>query len=162
MENASMKLIRHNLECSRILKPGGTIALSAWKNAFWGAIIKAALDTIPEDLPFPEGSGVLRLIHDEPWDSELFVRSQLEQGGFTDIHINVMSKQILMGVDEFLKVQDMMLPLVLSRCWTQELREKHEKRVPAVLRQYLEDKYGPDGSVVIEPVAIIATARKPL
>ncbi|KAK9599540.1 hypothetical protein V6Z90_000973 [Aspergillus fumigatus] len=152
--NAALK------ECFRILASGGILASSTWQNFNWIPIMKAAIETIPGNLPFPTQKEFIAL-HNAGWDSESYIQSELEKLGFRDVKVIPVPKETSIPIDEFFEVCMMIIPYLLPKFWTEEQRESHEKDVPMVLRQYLQDTYGANGQVPLEAVALITTALKP-
>ncbi|KAF7163175.1 hypothetical protein CNMCM5623_008245 [Aspergillus felis] len=152
--NAALK------ECFRILASGGTLATSTWQRFTWIPIMKAAIGTMPGNVPFPTQEEFLAL-HSTGWDSESYIQSELEKVGFRDVKVTAVPKETSMPISEFLEVCMMIMPYLLPKFWTEEQRELHEKDVPMVLRRYLQDNYGASGQVPLEAVALITTALKP-
>ncbi|GFF40742.1 demethylmenaquinone methyltransferase [Aspergillus udagawae] len=146
-------------ECFRILASGGILATSTWQRFTWIPIMKAAIETMPGKLPFPTQEEFLAL-HSTGWDSESYIQSELEKVGFRDVKVTAVPKETSLPISEFLEVCMMIIPYLLPKFWTEEQRELHEKDVPMVLRQYLQDNYGASGQVPLEAVALITTALK--
>jgi hypothetical protein len=121
--------------------------------------MKAAIETMPGKLPFPTQEEFLAL-HSTGWDSESYIQSELEKVGFRDVKVTAVPKETSLPISEFLEVCMMIIPYLLPKFWTEEQRELHEKDVPMVLRQYLQDNYGASGQVPLEAVALITTALK--
>ncbi|RAK99170.1 gliotoxin thiomethyltransferase [Aspergillus ibericus CBS 121593] len=147
-------------ECFRILQPGGILATSTWKISTWFVLIKEAIDGMPSDLKFPTMKEFLAL-HNEGWDEESFVKERFEEEGFQDVKVTAVTRETSLTIDEFMDVSQMILTIVIGAVWTPEQREQHEADVPGVVRKFLEERFGVDGVVNMEPVAVIAVGRKP-
>ncbi|EAL93407.1 conserved hypothetical protein [Aspergillus fumigatus Af293] len=158
--NALPELSRRQRRLERILASGGILASSTWQNFNWIPIMKAAIETIPGNLPFPTQKEFIAL-HNAGWDSESYIQSELEKLGFRDVKVIPVPKETSIPIDEFFEVCMMIIPYLLPKFWTEEQRESHEKDVPMVLRQYLQDTYGANGQVPLEAVALITTGLKP-
>ncbi|RHZ64056.1 hypothetical protein CDV55_107177 [Aspergillus turcosus] len=152
--NAALK------ECFRILASGGILASSTWQRFTWIPIMKAAIETMPGNLPFPTHEEFLAL-HSTGWDLASYIQSELEKVGFRDVKVTAVPKEKAMPIDEFLEVCKMIMPYLLPKLWTEQQRELHEKDVPMVLQRYLQENYGASGQVPLESVALITTAVKP-
>jgi hypothetical protein len=122
--------------------------------------MKAAIGTMPGNLPFPTQEEFLAL-HNTGWDSATYIQSEFEKVGFRDVKVTAVPKEKAMPIDEFLEVCKMIMPFLLPKFWTREQRELHEKDVPMVLQRFLQDNYGASGQVPLEAVALITTAVKP-
>lgn len=122
--------------------------------------MKAAIETMPGNLPFPTHEEFLAL-HSTGWDSASCIQSELEKVGFRDVKVTAVPKEKAMPIDEFLEVCKMIMPYLLPKFWTEQQRELHEKDVPMVLQRYLQENYGASGQIPLESVALITTAVKP-
>ncbi|KAL4897897.1 S-adenosyl-L-methionine-dependent methyltransferase [Aspergillus ambiguus] len=147
-------------ECLRILQPGGTLAISNWQLPEWIVIAKAAVETMPGNLPFPTVKEFLSKLN-EGWDSEEPTRAHLQREGFDAIEVETVTQKISLPQSTLVELIIPILPFILSHFWTQEQRKEYEKDIPTALQRYLAERYGADGDVLVEPRVIIATARKP-
>ncbi|KAL4903636.1 hypothetical protein BDW74DRAFT_155877 [Aspergillus multicolor] len=147
-------------ECLRVLKPSGVFAATAWKHVPQMSITLASFSSLQPDLPLPKASEFVPQLL-KGWDSETTVQSQIEAAGFTDVKITPVTAKVAMPIAEFVELTKSMVPALLGRLWTQEQREEHEGRVPEVMTKWLESEYGVGGSVPLEPIALVVTAKKP-
>lgn len=115
---------------------------------------------MPGNLPFPTVKEFLGCLN-EGWDTESHTQSELEKAGFDNVQVTTVSQKMTVSVADVVQLVVGILPVVLSNFWTPKQREEHEKDVPVVLKQYLEEQYGPDGVVPLEPRVVIATGQKP-
>ncbi|PLB33453.1 gliotoxin thiomethyltransferase [Aspergillus candidus] len=146
-------------ECFRILKPGGTLAISTWQSTDWLTLIESAIMTIPDNLPFPSTKEFFAL-YSRGWHSKSYVRAQLETAGFRHVQTTSVNKQISLPISEFMEVVMSIVPVVAIRFWTQEQRTRYQGDVPGVVRRYLEGRFGVLGLVVLEPWALVTTGLK--
>ncbi|KAL7653959.1 S-adenosyl-L-methionine-dependent methyltransferase [Aspergillus phoenicis ATCC 13157] len=147
-------------ECFRILQSGGVLATSTWRTSSWLVIMKEAIETTPWNVKFPTMKEFLAL-HNEGWDNESFVKARFEEEGFEDVEVTVVQRETSLTIAEFMEVGGGMIPIVTGAFWTPEQREKYEAKAPVVIREYLEEKFGADGVIRMEPVAVLAVGRKP-
>ena len=161
-----------------MLKPGGTIAFSTWKEsewrpqkpsickdtnplkAGWIPIARKAIESISKDLPFPGSAELLAALSDGEWHSVAWIKSQLEQRGFEDIEVRVETATTSLESSVFVDMTMFMLPVVMKYFWSEEQREKYESEVRTALAKAVEDIFGRDQDTVTEWEAIISTARK--
>lgn len=124
-------------------------------------VFKQALETIPENLPFPTTEGFLALLSRGEWNSVPWIESQLRQRGFENIIVKANNKTVSLTGPEFVEMTMLMFHLIAKSLWTENQREAHEGKVRPALEKYLEERYGKDGLVPLEWTAILSTARKP-
>lgn len=123
---------------------------------------KAAIERMPPgNLSFPSPKEFLAIFN-EGWDSESYVRIQFEQEGFEDVKTAAVAKYMQITIPEFMQLISPIIGAGTGKFWTQAQRNEHEKDVLPAIRRYLEETYGEDRLVPLEPVAVLATARKPL
>ncbi|CAG7968422.1 unnamed protein product [Penicillium olsonii] len=147
-------------ETVRMLKPGGTIAFSTWKETGWIPIARKAIESISRDLPFPGSAELLAVLSDGEWHSVAWIKSQLVQRGFEDIDVRVETATTSLESSVFVDMTMFMLPVVMKYFWSEEQREKYEPEVRTALVKSVEDIFGRDQDTVTEWEAIISTARK--
>ncbi|KAL2808218.1 S-adenosyl-L-methionine-dependent methyltransferase [Aspergillus granulosus] len=152
--NAALK------ETFRILKPGGMIASATWEHVPWITIVKHAITTISPDLYYPDSDEFIKTVS-QGWEAEASIESLLKDEGFTDIHVRSITRSISLSIADLVELSLAILPALLARYWTQEQRDVYAEQVSGALQQYLEQEYGVDALVPLEPIGIIATARKP-
>ncbi|KAJ5569652.1 uncharacterized protein N7459_009082 [Penicillium hispanicum] len=149
-------------ESWRILQPGGTLAFSTWIQPGWVPVIKRAIETHPDNLPWPTTEEFLTTLGNGEWNSPRWIESQLRHRGLEDIHAMVITKSISLSVAELVEMTMIMIPMVAKHFWTEDQREKSSGNVRPALEKYLEDTYGKEGQVPMEWTAILSTARKPV
>ncbi|KAL2012609.1 hypothetical protein VTN00DRAFT_134 [Thermoascus crustaceus] len=79
-------------ECLRMLKPGGTIAFSTWKEPGWMRDIGAAVATMPGNLPFPSLQELSAAVGKGQWHHESW--EKIEQHDFENIQVSVVPETI--------------------------------------------------------------------
>ncbi|RAH59785.1 methyltransferase [Aspergillus piperis CBS 112811] len=147
-------------ECFRILQSGGVLATSTWRTSSWLVIMKEAIETTPWNVKFPTMKEFLAL-HNEGWDDEAFVKARFEEEGFEDVEVIAVQRETSLTVSEFMEIGEGMIPIVTGAFWTPEQREMYEAKAPVVIREYLEERFGAEGVVRMDPVAVLAVGRKP-
>lgn len=120
----------------------------------------SSLESLSSELPLPDVEQFQKGLS-KGWDSESHVKSVLEEVGFTDVNVTAVTDHASVPIAEFVELNRTFLPVVLGQFWTEEQREKHLGRVPDVMKQWLEEKFGVDGMVPLGPTAIVVTAKKP-
>ncbi|KAL2831902.1 S-adenosyl-L-methionine-dependent methyltransferase [Aspergillus pseudoustus] len=147
-------------ESFRILKPGGMIASATWKHVPWFTLVKDAIATISPDLYFPDSDDFVKATS-RGWQAVSAIESLLKKEGFADVQVTSVTKSLSIPIADLVELNMSILPALLAKYWTQEQRDEYEGRVSEALQLYLEEKYGAGALVPVEPVGIIATARKP-
>ncbi|KAL3447537.1 S-adenosyl-L-methionine-dependent methyltransferase [Aspergillus insuetus] len=146
-------------ESFRTLRSGGILASATWKHVPWITHMKRAIETISSDLHWPDSEQFVKATS-RGWEAETAIESLLKKEGFTDVQVTTVTKTIELPIAEVVDLSVSILPALLSKYWTEEQRDEYAERVPAAVQQYLEQKYGVGALVPLEPVGIIATARK--
>ncbi|GAQ34874.1 methyltransferase [Aspergillus niger] len=126
----------------------------------WLVIMKEAIEATSWNVKFPTMKEFLAL-HNEGWDDEAFVKARFEEEGFEDVEVIAVQRETSLTVSEFMEVGEGMIPIVTGAFWTPEQREMYEAKAPVVIREYLEEKFGAEGVVRMDPVAVLAVGRKP-
>ncbi|XRM39035.1 hypothetical protein ABZX51_002416 [Aspergillus tubingensis] len=147
-------------ESFRILQSGGVLATSTWRTSSWLVIMKEAIEATSWNVKFPTMKEFLAL-HNEGWDDEAFVKARFEEEGFEDVEVTAVQRETSLTVSEFMEIGEGMIPIVTGAFWTPEQREMYEAKAPVVIREYLEEKFGAEGVVRMDPVAVLAVGRKP-
>jgi len=150
------------IECHRILKPGGTFALSTWYNENWITIVRDALSQLP-GLPFwPQTSDELISTWSQgPWENPHYVQAMLHRKGFVDIDVKIKSITIeLKDANDFYEVYDAFIEWVCDRYWTEEEKRVCKPLLRDAVVGYFEKKFGVGKAFGIEKVCILATAKK--
>ncbi|KAJ5816217.1 hypothetical protein N7447_008450 [Penicillium robsamsonii] len=147
-------------ETARMLQPGGTIAFSTWIEPGWMAIARAAIESMPGDLCFPETPKLLAVITDGQWDSKPWIESQLEELGFQDTEVRPTTIKLTLTSPVFVDMSMLMFPMMMNSFWTEKQREENKDKVRPALEKYVENVYG-SGNIDTEWVAILSSARKP-
>ncbi|KAJ0423506.1 S-adenosyl-L-methionine-dependent methyltransferase [Aspergillus carlsbadensis] len=146
-------------ECLRVLQPKGTLAISVWKEGNWFPITRAAIATLPGNLPYPSQTE-LNSIYNTGWDDPARITDFLAEAGFTDIDVTTGEKRIAMPLEDLAEACLMVNPIILGRFWTQEQRNRSAHLVSAAVKRYIEELFGKEGPGYLEATAIIAVARK--
>jgi hypothetical protein len=95
----------------------------------WFPITRAAIATLPDNLPYPS-QAELNSIHNSGWDDPWRIAEFLADAGFTDIDVTTGDKKIAMALDDLAEACLMVNPIILGRFWTQEQRDKYAHLVP--------------------------------
>ncbi|KAL4931303.1 gliotoxin thiomethyltransferase [Aspergillus undulatus] len=147
-------------ECLRILQPGGTYASTNWKTTPQIAIMLSSLEALTPELPLPDAEQFQKNIRKD-WDDEAVIKSALENIGFTEVKVTPVTDKVSFPIAEFVEMNKSFTPAFLGRFWTKEQQEQHAGRVPDVMQEWLEKKFGVDGVVTLEPTVMVVTAKKP-
>ncbi|OCT48165.1 putative UbiE/COQ5 family methyltransferase [Cladophialophora carrionii] len=149
-------------ELLRVLKPGGTLAMSSWKRVGWIDDVQAAIATDPEIPAFPTHDEFRKLMNTGGvWDGPAWIKDTVTQAGFVDVDVKeVPHTSVLDTVEEFARMMVGMVGLVQSRIWTQEQREKFKERADEAVVSYMRQKYQ-EGEIRWDWIAFLTTARKP-
>ncbi|KAL3483395.1 S-adenosyl-L-methionine-dependent methyltransferase [Aspergillus germanicus] len=142
-------------EALRVLQPKGTLAI--FSN--WFPITRAAIATLPGNLPFPS-QAELNSIYNSGWDDPSRIAEYLAEAGFTDIEVTTGDKKIAMPLDDLAEACLMVNPIILGRFWTQEQRDRYAHLAPGAVTRHIEGLFGKEGPGFLEATAIIAVARK--
>ncbi|KAF7169580.1 hypothetical protein CNMCM5623_002222 [Aspergillus felis] len=143
----------------RILQPGGTLTMSTWQQTEWLSILEAAVATIPGNLPFPTTKEFMSCTN-AGWDTEEYVECRLKDAGFQKVQVTTVSKKFEVSVEDMMKIAEPVVPIITTKWWSAEQRERHEQEVVPVLKRYLEKTYGAGGLIPQEWVAVFATGQK--
>ncbi|KAJ5554933.1 hypothetical protein N7461_003403 [Penicillium sp. DV-2018c] len=146
-------------ETVRMLQPGGTIAFSTWIEPGWVSVARRAIESMPGNLPFPKVEKVVTGMSDGHWNSESWIKAQLEERGLQEINVCVEKDRLTLTPSIFLEMTMLILPIMLTSVWTEEQRKKNADNVRPALERYLKNTFG-DGDIETEWVAILSTARK--
>ncbi|KAL5341884.1 S-adenosyl-L-methionine-dependent methyltransferase [Aspergillus crustosus] len=147
-------------ETLRIIQPGGTLGFTTWADLTWIPLVRAALDNLSPHLPFPTAQEFLSSLGNGDWASVSWIESQLHERRLTDIHVQAHKKTVSFSVQAFVDVTMLIVANLIRRDWTERQIEEYADKVGPALTEYLEDKAGEAGEVVVEFKAIVATARK--
>lgn len=128
--------------------------------AGWIAIARAAIASIPGDLPFPETQELMSSFTDGKWYSAPWIESQLKERGFQDLRVRTSKVTLTLTSSVFIDMTMLMLPSMIKSFWTDKQREENEDKLRPTLEKYSRDAFG-DGDIQTEWVAILSTARKP-
>jgi hypothetical protein len=139
------------------LHPQDTLLTTVSGN--WFPITRAAIATLPGNLPYPSQTE-LNSIYNSGWDDPERIAEFLAEAGFTDIDVTTGDKKIAMPLDDLAEACLMVNPIILGQFWTQEQRDQYAHLVPGVVKRYIESLFGKEGTGYLEATAIIAVARK--
>ncbi|RAL16443.1 gliotoxin thiomethyltransferase [Aspergillus homomorphus CBS 101889] len=146
-------------ESYRILKPDGALAISTWKNPTWISLLRSAILGMSADLSFPTTEEFLAM-HNEGWDAESFVKTEFEKAGFKEVKVTTVTEQVQIPISPFLELSRSMLDLVIEKSWTQDQRKQYGAEAPGALQRFLEERFGVDGLITMEPSAVLALGTK--
>jgi SAM-dependent methyltransferase len=150
-------------ECYRVIKPGGTFALSVWHTENWSLDVRDAITHLPGLPAWPETSVELTNSWAQgPWENTHYVRSMLHRRGFVDVDVQTKSIQIpLKDAEDFYEVYDAFIEWVTDRYWTEEEKKACKPLLRETVVRHMENKYGRGKPFAIEKVCILATAKRP-
>ncbi|KAL6247979.1 hypothetical protein RBB50_005327 [Rhinocladiella similis] len=149
-------------ECSRMLKPGGILAMNSWETVGWMSDIRDALATDPTLPPVPSDAELLKAFsNDGKWDDKAWITDFMSQTGFVDVKITPLPHQTsLAGVSEVMSLFQGFIMLLIRKDWTDDEKENFKKRARVAIEKYMSEKYG-DGEIKWSWVALMTTAKKP-
>ncbi|KAJ5128193.1 hypothetical protein N7448_001910 [Penicillium atrosanguineum] len=143
----------------RVLHPGGKLTISTWQRTEWLAVLEAAVATIPGNLPFPTTKEFMSCMN-PGWDSEDYVHSRLVDAGFQEVHVTTVSKEFHTTTEDLFGIAEPVIPIIVSKWWSQELREENEKKILPSLKKHLDMTYGTTGLVPQKWSAVFADCQK--
>ncbi|KAK0636467.1 hypothetical protein B0T17DRAFT_613194 [Bombardia bombarda] len=148
-------------EAIRVLKPGGTLALTTWhhRNAGWAADLQAAFASFPFDAPCPVTQQTTRW---GDWPDVNWVRKALEQRSLERVQVDVFAFLVSVdGAEHFVAGFEGMMDWVMAGSWSEEARKEHgREEVFGRVRDFLEEKY--EGGAWDQTwIGVVATARLP-
>lgn len=149
-------------EIHRMLRSGGTIAMSSWRKIGWVPDIRTAFDSDPEIPKFPSEDELRRIFSpDGGWDDPAWIAETVRAAGFVDVEVReVPHSSVLDGVDEFIRLMVGTVGMVISKTWTAEQQDKFKTRANDAVATYMRRKYG-DGQIQWDWIAILTVAKKP-
>ncbi|KAK5207927.1 hypothetical protein LTR47_005842 [Exophiala xenobiotica] len=149
-------------ECHRMLRPGGTLAMTSWEEVGWMPDVRAAMASDPE-LPGMAPDHQLRKAFSADgakWDEEPWVHDFVSEMGFVDVRVEkVKHRSSLSNVTEFMGMIQGVFMLLVNTQWTGEQKEKYRDRAKDVIEKYMVDKYG-KGEIQWDWVALMTIAKK--
>ena len=145
----------------RLLRPGGTLAMSSWEKVGWAEDVKAAFATDAEIPPFPAYEELRKLMNmGGIWDDPAWIKDAVSKVGFTNVDVReVPHNSTLDNVEEFTRLMAGMVGFIQQRLWTAEQREKYKDRANDAVVSFMKNKYGGE-QVKWDWVAILTTAQK--
>ncbi|KAL8806591.1 MAG: hypothetical protein Q9182_001238 [Xanthomendoza sp. 2 TL-2023] len=153
------------IECLRILRPDGICAFTTWSHVDWVGIVRAAFATLPDPPPFPTDEEMYRSWGVGDWWNPDWILNHLQDQGtydFEDVQIEVLHKDLKMeSPATFVDTFSVMIPMILSKFWSEEVRKERGKEAVDCLLAYMNQKYGEGREVEMHWVANLVTARKP-
>ncbi|KIX05379.1 uncharacterized protein Z518_06251 [Rhinocladiella mackenziei CBS 650.93] len=149
-------------EISRMLRPGGIIAMSSWEKIGWSPDVRAAFATDPELPPMPSDEEVAALLSPGgKWNEPAWARDTVTQAGFEDVRVqSVPHTSLLDGVTELMTLVTGVVAMLMSRIWSKEQQEKYNERAKVAVEKYMEQKYR-NSEIKWDWIAILITAKKP-
>lgn len=147
---------------ARILRTGGTCAITTWKVLGWVPDVRAAMATI-EDAPlWPDMQTFLNMMGDgNPWNDPSYVKQQLEVLGFKDVKIEIIPHYASYpSASEYAEIFSAMGTQFAAKIWTDSDNVKFGPRIKPALLNYMTGKYGEGNEIKQEMVAIMATGIK--
>lgn len=143
-----------------MLRPGGICALSSWETVGWVPIVRAAFATLPGPPPFPDTEAMLSSFGPGSWHRTKHAEEQLRAHGFVEVNVQIArNKMAVKNAAEFVEIFKMMVPLITSKFWSEQERERCGGLINGALMDYLTRKYG-KGPIQLDWAAILATGLK--
>jgi len=149
-------------EIHRILRPGGTLAMSTWERVGWFPDVSAALAT-EADLPEIKVDETLRQLFspDARWDDAAFIQQLLPPLGLVDVQTEpVPHRSILPANPGIMGLLNGMLGQIMTKSWTIEEQDQYGERARTAVERYMKHKYG-DGEIEWDWIAVLTIAKKP-
>jgi len=153
-------------ECLRMLKPGGAFTFSIWQGPGWTPEVREAVAHLRSKDPniptWPSHEEFRTTFMPGQWHEQEYIETELEKLGFVDVKVESAQGITKFTPDEFRKVFPMSIGMVVGRMWSPEQREKYISKVYDGVAEYLNDKYGHDGTMVWDDWrALVVLGRKP-
>ncbi|KAI1613457.1 S-adenosyl-L-methionine-dependent methyltransferase [Exophiala viscosa] len=148
-------------ETHRILRPGGTLAMSTWKRVGWFPDVRAALAT-EADLPEIRVDETLRQLFspDAQWGDPAFIRQLLPPLSFVDVQTeSVPHRSILPANPGIMGLLNGILGQIMTKRWTKEEQDQYGERARTAVERYMKQKYG-DGEIEWDWIAVLTIAKK--
>ncbi len=150
-------------ECYRMLRPGGTLAMTSWEKVGWMPDMRAAMASDPELPAMPPDDQLRKAFSSTDgakWDEAPWVQDFVSDIGFVDVRVEkVHHRSSLTNVTEFMGMIQGVFMLLINTQWTEEQKEKYRDRAKNVIEKYMVDKYG-EGEIQWDWVAIMTTAKR--
>ncbi|KAK3307398.1 S-adenosyl-L-methionine-dependent methyltransferase [Chaetomium strumarium] len=147
-------------EAIRILQPGGVLGFTTWhKEPGWMVDVKEAFTSFPFEAPCEMP---LQSSRWGDWADVNWIRKTLAGKGLQDVKVDLFAYLTRVdSAESFLATFGVMMDVIMNGCWSEELRKQHPRdEVHAMVREFLEKKYGRDGWEC-SWIAIIASGKLP-
>ncbi|KAI3394657.1 hypothetical protein diail_2467 [Diaporthe ilicicola] len=152
----------------RLLRPGGTFALTTWhsQNSGWVADVRDAFNGLPSRL-HPANYAFhmpMQLTDDGHWDNVDWVRGALTAQGLVDVQVDVLATlTAIKSPEHFMKTSATMIEVAGKMTLGLDLQNERDKveEVKELVKLHLVEKYGKEGNWTLTWVSIIARGRKP-
>jgi hypothetical protein len=148
------------IDIHRVLKSGGTLGFTTWKHLSWPDDLSAASEA--GSLPrFPPSRDFLKSFNRASWDDPVFIKTELESSGFTDIRSEVIERVIKVpSTREYLAGFIPVLTTMMIRAvWNDEEIKNYGPQLGQEYSKHMLEKYGE--SFNLPMTAIVTTAKKP-
>ncbi|KAF2137679.1 uncharacterized protein K452DRAFT_291496 [Aplosporella prunicola CBS 121167] len=153
-------------EQNRILRPGGTLALTVWESTGWFEYTAEAVRSLPSPPHFPTWPEFCNAFVSEEdtgprkWHLTSFMVEQIRSHGFEDVQTTrVKSHTRHESAKKYCEVYVPMLKMITATFWNEEQREKYGGLVEAALVKRLEEVFG-EGEIVLDWEATIIVGKK--
>lgn len=163
-----ISLTSPNLDSIKLLKPGGTFAVTTWhsQSGAWVCDVRDAFNSLPSRLLPPDYNFhmPMQLTNDGHWDNVDWLRGALIDQGLVDVQVDVLATLTPMKSPEhFMKTSGMMIEYAGKLTLGLDLEADRGKveEIKDFVRKHLVEKYGEDGKWTLTWVSIIASGRKP-
>ncbi|KAK4546078.1 hypothetical protein LTR36_002215 [Oleoguttula mirabilis] len=145
-------------EAFRVLKSGGTVGFTTWKDvAWWSEIALPALaQLIPEapTLPPPD-----QMFPQRGWSDLEAITAKLEKAGFEEIKVSEFSFTPDVDADEFAEGTAILTKVVAKKGWSGEQNIAFADQIEPALLRYLKENFK-DGKWNGKMTAIITLGKK--
>ncbi|KAK5179878.1 hypothetical protein LTR44_007694 [Exophiala sp. CCFEE 6388] len=149
-------------EIYRLLRPGGTVAMSTWETLGWYPDVRAALATEPELPKMRVGEKLRELFSPEDrWDDAAFIQELVRSLGFVDVQTeSVPQRSRISRNSGIMGMLNGILGQMMTKSWTKEEQEKYSERAKTAVERYMKQKYGED-EIEWDWIAVLTVAKKP-
>ncbi|KAK2051618.1 S-adenosyl-L-methionine-dependent methyltransferase [Colletotrichum caudatum] len=136
-----------DVECYRVIKPGGTLATSTWVTEGWVPDTRDAVASLglPGQPPvsWPQSSMELTSLWGPgAWHSPTFLKSMFRAAGFVDIKVEIVTNCVpFSSANQWCTVFQAFMQGVLERFWTKEQRDKLKGKLMPTIKAFLEKRY---------------------
>jgi len=150
-------------EIHRILVPGGMNGFTTWNKVGWVPLVERAFAAIPGCPPFPGTENISDFMGTGRWDTPAFIKQQLEEQGFVDVHIEVKDELSTIDSSEnFVRLFGGMFIGLATKWFTEEQKQEFGEKIKETLLSQLQEEHGAGQPWDMPLTANVVTCRKPV